>query len=329
MRLGKLPELIYSRSVDKRIRTHNNKFKGTALGIDCAFLCADGIDLWTEKDTRAIEIALLFRYCFYKAVAVAGKPAMMQAQITLPESCEESELRELISIITECSFKYKLLISGIDVSTQASINRVHINLIYMGSLTETKNLIPQGKKKKMNGRQLVYVGRAGNAGSVLLAKEHFEDLASRYSQDYVRRMADDSCLSAEDDERIVKVVSDRNARVIPVGEGGAFAALWSVGNEFGSGLRVNLKAIPVCQETIELCDYFDINPYMLESSGDCIIICDEAQKLVEELNGMAVEASDIGFLTDNNDRVIINNEEERFLTAPEQDEIFHIEMKHR
>lgn len=39
----------------------------------------------------------------------------------------------------------------------------------------------------------------------------------------------------------------------------------------GIGLEVDLKSIPIRQETVELCEAFRLNPYLLISSG-CMLM---------------------------------------------------------
>ena len=38
----------------------------------------------------------------------------------------------------------------------------------------------------------------------------------------------------------------------------------------GVGLEIDLKKIPIRQETIEICEFFDLNPYKLLSGEMCI-----------------------------------------------------------
>ena len=44
-------------------------------------------------------------------------------------------------------------------------------------------------------------------------------------------------------------------------KGGIYKALWDIGEKCGTGLTVELKSIPIKQETVEICEVFDINPY--------------------------------------------------------------------
>lgn len=74
------------------------------------------------------------------------------------------------------------------------------------------------------------------------------------------------------------------------------------------------------QETIELCEYFDINPYNLYSAGALLIGTDRPEMMVDALAKAGVEAAVIGRVTDENGRVIRNGEEMRFLDRPQQEE---------
>lgn len=57
-----------------------------------------------------------------------------------------------------------------------------------------------------------------------------------------------------------------------VTEGGIFGALWEMAESSGVGLEIDLKKLPIRQETVEICNLLDLNPYELISGGlsaDC------------------------------------------------------------
>ena len=43
-----------------------------------------------------------------------------------------------------------------------------------------------------------------------------------------------------------------------VTEGGIFGALWEMAEASGVGLEIDLKKIPIRQETVEVCEFFYI-----------------------------------------------------------------------
>ena len=112
-----------------------------------------------------------------------------------------------------------------------------------------------------------------------------------------------------------------------VTEGGIFGALWEIAESAKVGLEVDLKKIPIRQETVEICNYFDLNPYGLVSSGSLIMVTDDGQALVKKLNEKNINAVVIGKLTAGNDRIVWNEEEKRFLEPPKPDELYKTREK--
>ena len=107
--------------------------------------------------------------------------------------------------------------------------------------------------------------------------------------------------------------------------GGIFRALWELAEAAQTGIRIDLKKIPVNQETIEIGEVFGLNPYELLSGGALLMVTEDGEALVEKLAEAGVPAAVIGKLTDDNDRVLVTHTEEgdetRFLERPKTDEI--------
>lgn len=113
----------------------------------------------------------------------------------------------------------------------------------------------------------------------------------------------------------------------PLGEGGVFTALWRLAEQMEAGMEVDLRKIPVKQETIEVCEYFDINPYNVQSAGSLLAAAHEGAALAEALTRKGIPAVVIGRLTDGNDRILWNDGNKRFLDRPQRDEIYKINCR--
>ena len=87
---------------------------------------------------------------------------------------------------------------------------------------------------------------------------------------------------------------------------------------------IDLRKIPVKQETVEICNFFDINPYELMSGGSMLMTAEDGNRLVMDLQAAGIEATIIGKCTDNNDRVLINGEMRRFLEPAKTDELYKV-----
>lgn len=96
-----------------------------------------------------------------------------------------------------------------------------------------------------------------------------------------------------------------------INKGGVLASLWRICDRNKLGLRYNLSDIPVHQGTIEICNFFDLNPYRLMTEGSKVIISDE------EIEGLFL----IGETNDKKQRIRIDGEVDAFLTKCYKDEI--------
>ena len=125
-------------------------------------------------------------------------------------------------------------------------------------------------------------------------------------------------------EEIKKAQELGAKKIWQIGEGGILAALWNVAKETESGLEIDLKKLEIRQETIEVCEYFRLNPYQLTSAGSMLILAKDGEAMTEALREAGVQATVIGRLTDNNDKIIHNGEEIRYIDRPAPDEIMKI-----
>ena len=67
---------------------------------------------------------------------------------------------------------------------------------------------------------------------------------------------------------------------------------------------------------MEVCEFLGYNPYEMRSDGALLIVTADGHALVETLAHEGIPAEVIGMITDNNDKVIINDDEKRFLEPP-------------
>lgn len=118
-----------------------------------------------------------------------------------------------------------------------------------------------------------------------------------------------------------KEVSERCHAVYAMGEGGVLCALWKMAEASGTGLEADLRKIPVRQETIEICEKFDLDPYRLLSSGSVLLGTVRGRELAEAFNQRKIPAAVIGRAVKGNNRILYSGKITRFLDRPGQDEI--------
>ena len=170
------------------------------------------------------------------------------------------------------------------------------------------------------GQDMIVTGYIGLEGTVLAAEKLEERLRKTLPQDLLdtaRSFREYLKASPE------AAVARRHGEIAmqEVRNGGIFAALWQMAEQYKVGMTVYLKKIPVRQETIEICEVLEWNPYELLSGGCTIMAVDNSNDVIPELLDQGIPAAFIGKVTDSNDRVILNGENVRYLNRPEPDEI--------
>ena len=173
------------------------------------------------------------------------------------------------------------------------------------------------------GQDLVVTKWIGLEGSAIVASEKEQERKEKLPSELVetaKSFAD--LLSVVDDAKVAMKVGV--SAMHDVTEGGIFGALWEMAEASGVGLDIDLKKIPIRQETIEICEVYDINPYLLISSGAMLIGTDHGSRLVEELTRAGIHASVIGYAVEGRDRIVRNGDEKRFLEPPKTDELYKV-----
>ena len=125
--------------------------------------------------------------------------------------------------------------------------------------------------------------------------------------------------------RLVKeALEDIDACIYPIQEGGVLNALWNYADGIGAGLDIDMRKIPIRQESVEISEFYGINPYQLMGDGACLISSMQPEKVCAALAKAGVSCVVIGQVTKENARVIRRDDEVRYLDKPAQDELVRI-----
>lgn len=320
---GKVPESVLKRSVFKKLTVKRPEvLVHSGIGEDCSVLSAreDAIVLSTDPITgTAKDIGKLAFHITANDIASSGAELIgMLLTIILPPGSTEQELKQIMEDITTQATAFGVEILGGHTEVSEAVNQTLVSVTGVGKLPADRVVKTGGLKP---GQDIVVTKWIGLEGSSILAKEKEEELNRELPPELVEQAKDfDKLLSVVPDAKIA--METGVTAMHDVTEGGIFGALWEMASASGVGLDVDLKKIPIRQETIEICEVFDINPYMLISSGSMLIGTDHGSRLVEGLKKAGIHSAVVGFATEGNDRIIRNGEETRYLEPPKVDELF-------
>lgn len=326
MEIGKVPENVLKRSVFRKIQYKRDEvLLGPGIGEDCAAIkLGEGevFVLSTDPITGAAsDIGRLAVHVTANDLATAGAdPVGLMLTVLLPPGAKEEELKALMGEILEECGKLKIAVIGGHTEVTAAVNRTLVSVTGVGKVKEGKMLATSGAKP---GQEIVMTKYAGLEGTGILASAKEKELLARYPADFIQEAKGMlSQISVVEDARIA-----RNCSVTAmhdVTEGGVFGALWEVAVASKVGLEIELDRIPIRQHTVEICEFFDLNPYMLISSGSLLIAADRGSDVVDALKKQGVEAAVIGRATAKSDKVVYYGDEKRFLEPPKCDELYKV-----
>lgn len=183
------------------------------------------------------------------------------------------------------------------------------------------NRIIDGSSRLKAGMELVLTRQVALLGTALLVREREDFLKSRFPAAMLEEAKGFADFSDTQREKEL-ILSFEEAEIFPLGEGGILAGLWQMADRAGVGLTAELRRMSIRQETVEICEALDVNPYILESTGALLAGAVHGYGLCEELKRQGIPAVVIGRTNGGNDRVIYNQDRKRFVDKPARDEIY-------
>lgn len=326
MEIGKLPESVLKRSVIKQLHVKRPEVgAGPSVGEDCSTVCLapdEEFVLTTDPITgTASDIGELAVTISVNDLASAGaEPVGIMLTILLTPRMREAKLKAIMEQVDAACRRYNIQVIGGHTEVTEAVNQPLISVTGVGKVKKGHMISTGGAKPDMD---IVMTKWIALEGTSIIAKDYEEQLLTKLPQSLVKDAQNfDQYISVLPESRIA--VEHGVAAMHDVTEGGIFGALWEMGEASSVGLNIDLKAIPVKQETIEVCEFFGINPYELISSGAMLIATEDGTGLVKKLKEAGVASAIIGKSNSSNDRRIISGDEVRFLEPPKSDALYNV-----
>ena len=160
-------------------------------------------------------------------------------------------------------------------------------------------------------------------GSAVLVRWDDEDIKACLSEELVEDLLnwDRIMVQRQDALRSESLFEAGASAWYPVGIGGVFNALWYMADHWGTGFDVQLKRLPVRQETIEVCEIREKNPYYMWSDGCWLLAADHGDRVCEVLKAKGIPAAVIGVLRDDRDKILRHDDTVSCLNRPRADEL--------
>ena len=326
MKVGKISETVLKRSIFKQIHTKRDEvLLGAGVGEDCAavklapgeiFVISTDPITGTVKDVGMLAIQITAN----DLASSGAEPVGVMLTVLLPEEIEEADIRKMMEQVEEACSRFHIQVMGGHTEVTRAVNQPVISVTGVGKVREDRLVSTAGAKP---GQDILVTKWIGIEGTSIIAKEKERELRQRFSGAFVETAKGfDQYLSVVPESQIA--VEHGVSAMHDVTEGGIYGALWEVAEASGIGLEIDLKAIPIRQETVEVCEYFELNPYYLISSGCMLMAAERGHDLARKLTAAGIPAAVIGKATDGKARRIWNGGEESYLERPKTDELYKI-----
>ncbi|MDO4166047.1 MAG: AIR synthase family protein [Eubacteriales bacterium] len=326
MKIGKVPENVLKRAVFQQIHYRRPEvILHSGVGEDCAaaVLAPDEAFVFSTDPITGAEqgMGTFAVHITANDLASSGaEPVGIMTSIILPKNTREIKLRRIMEEIDAACRELKIEIMGGHTEVSDVVTKPVITVTGVGKVKRNRIISTAGLQP---GDELVMTKWAGLEGTAILATEHRKELIRKLPEELVDTAAGFIQYLSVVPEAAIAVKLGATA-MHDVTEGGIFGALWEMGEASGVGIIADIQKIPIRQETIEVCEFYGINPYQLISSGSMLIGCPKGNLLVEMLQEAGISAAVIGRAEEGNDRIVMHGEEKRFLEPADSDELYKI-----
>lgn len=325
MDTGKVPNSILEKIVLNKIKNNRSEvILRPAIGEDCSaiefgdYACVLSSDPITGT---AKEIGRLAVHISCNDIASCGvEPLGLLVTILCPPGSAEQELEMIMDQITGTAASINVDILGGHTEVTTAVTRFVINCTAVGRCLREELIATSGAR---NGDSLVLTKHAGLEGASIIAHEKEQEL--------IKALGNETVNEAKAYMESLSVVKDGLAAaqfgvnaMHDVTEGGILGAVWEMCEASNNGAEVYIDNIPVTMSTRRICEYYDINPYKLISSGCMLISAGDGDGLVRHLKAAGIPAAVIGRLNGTKQKVMMQNGKSVPIPQPAADELYKV-----
>ena len=320
MNKGKAPYLTLIRSV---LRVPFEKKERSRVGLDAVPLGEGriGSAVNTLIYSGLLREELAFFRAFNSALAEGIVPDSAMLSLTFPANTSEKALKASVEAFTKAAERENVTVSGGHTAFSENIHVPVFTAVISGRF-EGNYGTPDAPGPKP-GQAVLLTRFPGDTGAMILAEERKEFFSGIFPSSFLRAASDNrEQLSVSKDAAILRRYG---AAMHDVSEGGILGALWEFSEGAGYGFTVDLKGIPMHQETIEITEALGLDPYALFSSGCLLAAVSDGDAALRELHDAGIPAARIGEIRSDQKKLLLHDEEERHLDRPKPDPIYILE----
>ncbi len=340
---GSINTRIIKRSILKHIA--RTEPVGTTVGTDYSIVDrgTSPFAIITAQGFSEFSGEMAFIRALNNLSAGGAKADSIMIDVMAGSTCTEDRLRKEMNQLSRLASKKNIrIIGGNTFVSKAGRDEVSFTITAFGRVEE--NVTAQLTEKLSAGDKILIVGEAGRYGASFIVESSRREFNSEYdnfslklneNMHFLDRFAKtyldeavmdtDECYISEVTEALVQGGA---SFIHDVSFGGIYRSLIEIAEYSNHGIDIIHEKVPIRQDTIEISEFFGINPYELLGTGGVVAIVkpDRLERMETELRGANIQYSIAGELTESGERVVHseNFHMKRSLTYYEGDEIYKV-----
>jgi hydrogenase expression/formation protein HypE len=301
MEIGKLPNDTLEKIVLSNIKKRREEVIVRAgIGEDCAVLdfgeysCVVSTDPITGATKNIGSLAI---HISCNDVASNGAdPIGVLMTILAPPDTTEHDIELIMKEAGEAAEKINVEIIGGHTEITDAVNRVVISTAVIGRQLKENTLASKDIKI---GDKVLITKSAAIEGTSIIANELSDMLEGKIDHLLLKSAKElGSDISVIMEGRICSKIGVSYMHDIT--EGGVLGAAWEASRAIGKGILIDVSKVPIEESTSKICEFLDINPLRLISSGSMMIIApyEKIDTIQKELLHNNISSSVIGEITE-------------------------------
>ena len=328
LKTGKLDSDLLKELVFDKITYRSNEVKvRPGIGEDCAVMDFGEYEciMSTDPITAAVnDIGRLAIHITCNDIASNGvQPLGIMLAVMLPEGTTEEEVSYIMGQAAETAGSLNVEIIGGHTEITPAVKQP---VIVSTAIGKTASGTSQSGNDMMPGDLIMMTKSVGLEGTGIIAYDYEQQLKDILTEEEIAR--------AKGFLDLVSVVPEGAAAgkvgthgMHDITEGGILGAVWEMCQISGKGAQVWQEKIPMEEVTGKICEFYDIDPLRLISSGSMVIVvpADKEAAMAEAMKKAAISYSIIGRVEEKSYGVKLTDGGQSLeIAPPSADEIYKV-----
>jgi hydrogenase expression/formation protein HypE len=321
--IGKISNKFLQDRIFSRLKTkRSDVLLGPGVGRDCSVVdFGDEVCILSSDPITgaANQIGYIGVHICCNDIATTGAEIIgVTLTLLVPPSTTTAHIEQVIIDAERAAEELDIDILGGHTEITDSVTKMVLSLTAVGRI-EKERVVSFANARV--GDQIIVTKKAGMEGTAILAYDMAQLLEPHFSPSLIETAR--SFLNEISVVKEGKIAGLLNAHGMhDATEGGVLGALWELAEAMGKGVEVELTSIPVASETRAICNFFNIDPLKLISSGCMVIVASDGLGLVNALNNNGIEATIVGEVIDGKEKWLIHEGSRIPLEPPQSDHLY-------